>query len=159
MRIEDKLKEMGLTLPQAVVPPANVKVPFTWVRIRGNRAYLSGHGPTNPDGSVALIGKIGREYSVDEGYQAARSAALAMLSSLKRTLGDLDRVTAWLVVRGMINATPDFTQTTTVINGFSDLILELYGPEAGLHARSAIGVTTVPLGMPLVIEAEVEITP
>ncbi len=158
MRVENKLKEMGLVLPQAVVPPANVQVPFTWVRVRGNRAFVSGHGPTNPDGSVALVGKIGREYSADEGYQAARSAGLAMLGSLKRALGDLDRVTAWLTVRGMINAMPDFTQTTVVINGFSDLILELYGPEAGLHARSAIGATTVPLGMPLVIEAEVEVS-
>ncbi len=159
MKIEQRLKEMGLVLPPPVVPPPNVKLPFTWVRVRGNHAYVSGHGPTNVDGTPGPFGKVGRELTVEQGYGAARSAALGMLGSLKRALGDLDRVTAWLVVRGMVNSTPDLAQSTVVINGFSELILELYGPDAGMHARSAVGVATVPLGMPLVIEAEVEISP
>src|SRR5205814_2440027 len=104
---------------------------FTWVRIRGNKAYISGHGPQNPDGSVAgPFGKVGgavgeNEVSVAQAYQAAKLAGLSILGSLKRELGNLDLVTGWLQVRGMVNAAAGFTQTTDVINGFSDLILTL----------------------------------
>ncbi len=126
--------------------------------MRGNKAYISGHSPTNPDGSVAgPFGKVGAELSVEEGYQSARSVGLAILASLKQELGDLDRVVAWLKVHGMVNAAPDFTQHPAVINGFSDLILELYGSEAGQHARSAVGMASLPFGIPVEIEAEVEI--
>ncbi len=100
---------------------------------------------------------MGAEVSPEQGYEAARSTALSVLSSLKRVLGDLDRVSAWLMVHGMVNAAPGFAQTTNVINGFSDLILALYGPEAGDHARSAVGMAGLPLGMPVEIEAEIEI--
>ena len=96
--------------------------------------------------------------SPEQGYEAARSTALSVLSSLKRELGDLDRVSAWLMVHGMVNAAPGFAQTTNVINGFSDLIVELYGPEAGTHARMAPGLVTLPLGLPVVIGAEVAIS-
>ena len=95
---------------------------------------------------------------MDEGYQAARIVALSILSSLKRTLGDLDRVTAWLRVFGMVNSAPGFDRQPAVINGFSDLILELYGPEVGQHARSAVGMAELPFGIPVEIEAEVEIS-
>jgi hypothetical protein len=94
----------------------------------------------------------------EQGYEAARLSALTVLSSLKRELGDLDRVTAWLMVYGLVNADPDFTLTTNVINGFSDLILEVYGPEAGMHARMAPGLATLPLGVPVTIAAEVAIS-
>ena len=96
---------------------------------------------------------------MDEGYQAARIVALSILSSLKRTLRDLDRVTAWLRVFGMVNSAPGFDRQPAVINGFSDLILELYGPEVGQHARSAVGMAELPFGIPVEIEAEVEIQP
>ncbi len=100
---------------------------------------------------------MGAEVSLEEGYEAARLTALSILASLKRALGDLDRVTAWLRVFGMVNSAPDFTQQPAVINGFSDLILELYGTEIGQHARSAVGMAALPFGLPVEIEAEIEI--
>ena len=135
-----------------------MRLPFAQVRVFGDRAYLSGHGPMNADGTLRPpFGKVGREATVEEGYAAARATALAMLGDLRRELGDLDRVVRWLRVFGMVNAAPGFTQTPAVINGFSDLILELYGDEAGAHARSAIGVAELPFGMLVEIEAEVAI--
>ena len=159
MHIESKLTELGLVLPEQLKSPPGVQLPFSWVRVRGNRAYISGHGPQNPDGSLAQpLGKVGTDVSPEEAYQAARLAALAILGSLKRTLGDLDCVTAWLRVFGMVNSASGFNRQPNVINGFSDLILELYGPEAGQHARSAVGMAELPFGIPVEIEAEVEIS-
>src|SRR6184192_4443644 len=158
MQIETKLEALGLTLPELFTPPAGTKLPFSWVRVRGNRAYISGHAPQNPDGSLAQpLGRVGAEVSLEEAYQAARLIALSMLGSLKRELGDLDRVT-WLRVYGMVRSAPGFTRQPAVINGFSDLIIELYGNEAGQHARSAVGMAELPFGIPVEIEAEVEIT-
>jgi enamine deaminase RidA (YjgF/YER057c/UK114 family) len=132
-------------------------LPFSWVRVRGNRAYISGHIPLNADGSVAQpLGKVGAEVSAEEGYESARLVALAHLASLKRALGDLDRITAWLRVFAMVNVAPEFNQTPLVTIGYSDLILELYGPEVGMHARSSIGMK-IPLNAPVNCEAEVEI--
>ena len=158
MQIEARLQELGLILPEPLKAPPGMQLPFAWVRVRGNRAYISGHGPLNPDGSLAKpLGKVGADVSVQEAYQAARLTALAILGSLKRALGDLDRVTAWLRVHGMVNSAPGFNQQPNVINGFSDLIIELYGSEVGQHARSAVGMAELPLGLPVEIEAEVEI--
>jgi enamine deaminase RidA (YjgF/YER057c/UK114 family) len=156
--IEAKFNAMGLVLPGPVVVPAGVKLPFAFVRVRGNRAYVAGHGPQNPDGTIAHpLGQVGAEVSAEEGYEAARLVALSILGSLKRELGDLDRVVAWLRVFGMVNSAPGFIRQPQVINGFSDLILELYGPERGAHARSAVGMAALPFNMPVEIEAEVEI--
>ena len=157
MRIEARLANLGLTLPEPLRPPPGIVFPFAWVRVRGNRAYLSGHVPLNPDGSLAHpLGRVGAEVTAEQGYQAARLVALAHLASLKRTLGDLDRVSAWLRVFAMVNAAPGFNQTPLVTNGYSDLILELYGPEVGTHARSSIGMM-LPLNAPVNCEAEVEV--
>jgi len=157
MRIEAKLRSLGLTLPEPFKVPPGMNLPFAWVRVRGNRAYVSGHVPLSPDGSLAEpLGRVGAEVSAEEGYRAARLVALAHLASLKRALGDLDRITAWLRVFAMVNAAPGFTQTPLVTNGYSDLILELYGPDIGLHARSSIGMI-IPLNAPVNCEAEVEI--
>ena len=159
MQIETKLEALGLRLPEEFTPPAGVQLPFSWVRVRGNRAYISGHAPQNPDGSIARpLGKVGAEVSIEDAYQAARLIALAMLGSLKRELGDLERVTAWLRVHGMVNSAPGFTRQPAVINGFSDLIIQLYGNEAGQHARSAVSMADLPFGIPVEIEAEVEIS-
>ena len=159
MKIEARLQELGLVLPEALKAPAGVKLPFANVRVRGNRAYIAGHGPLMPDGSLAKpLGKVGAEVSEQEAYQSARLVTLAILASLKRELGDLDRVTAWLRVFGMVNTAPGFNRQPAVINGFSDLILELYGPEVGQHARSAIGMAALPFDIPVEIEAEVEIS-
>ena len=153
MHIEAKLEDLGLVLPEPMEVPEGLRLPFAWVRLRGNRAYISGHIALNPDGSVAQpLGKVGAEVTAEEGYQSARRVALAHLASLKRALGDLDRVSAWLRVFAMVNAAPGFNQTPLVTNGYSDLILELYGPEVGMHARSSIGMM-----IPLNCEAEVEI--
>lgn len=158
MEVEARLEELGLVLPEPLQTPPGLVLPFSFVRVRGDRAYVSGHGALNPDGSLAgPFGKVGAEVSVEQGYEAARLTALAVLASLKRALGDLDRVGAWLRVFGMVNSAPGFDRQPNVINGFSDLILELYGPEAGDHARSAVGLAELPLGIPVEIEAEVEI--
>ncbi len=158
MQIETKLAALGLALPEPMKPPAGMRLPFAPVRVRGNRAYISGAGPLNVDGTLAgPFGKVGAEVSLEQAYQAARLTTLGILGALKRELGDLDRVTAWLRVFGMVNVAPGFMQTPAVINGCSDLILELYGPEAGAHARSAIGVAALPQHIPVEIEAEVEI--
>jgi enamine deaminase RidA (YjgF/YER057c/UK114 family) len=159
MKVEAELEELGLVLPEPIKVPPGLVLPFAWVRVRGDRAYVSGHGPLNPDGSLSgPLGKLGAEVTEEQGYEAARLTALSILGDLKRALGDLDRVTAWLKVFGMVNSAPGFVRQPNVINGFSDLILELYGPEAGDHARSAVGMAELPLGMPVEIEAEVEIT-
>jgi enamine deaminase RidA (YjgF/YER057c/UK114 family) len=158
MRIEARLQDLGLELPRVLTAPSGVRLPFAQVRLFDDRAYVSGHGPMNADGSLRPpFGKVGAEATLEEAYEAARATALGMLGDLQRELGDLDRVVAWLRVFGMVNAAPGFTQTPAVINGFSDLILELWGPEAGSHARSAIGVAELPFGMLVEVEAEVAI--
>ena len=156
MKVEAKLEELGLVLPEPVKVQPGLHLPFSWVR--GDRAYVSGHGADNSDGSLAgPFGKVGAEVSAEQDYEAARLTALSVLGSLQRALGDLDRVAAWLRVFGMVNSTPGFTQQPNVINGFPDLITEVYGPEAGGHARSAVGMAELPLGLPVEIEAEVEL--
>jgi enamine deaminase RidA (YjgF/YER057c/UK114 family) len=136
--------------------PPGARLPFAFVRVRGERALVAGHGPQAPDGSLAEpFGKVGAEVSVDQAYASARLTALSVLGSLQRELGSLDRVSAWLRVFGMVNAAPGFRDEPRVINGFSDLILEVFGPEVGGHARSAIGVAELPWGIPVEVEAEV----
>jgi enamine deaminase RidA (YjgF/YER057c/UK114 family) len=159
MKIEARLEELGLVLPEATKAPPGVVLPFSPVRIVGDRAYVSGHGAQNPDGSVAgPFGKVDADVTIEEGYAAARSTALAILGDLKRALGDLDRVAAWLRVFGMVNSSPGFGLQPMVINGFSDLIIQLYGAD-GAHARSAVGMAALPFGMAVEIEAEVLIRP
>ena len=158
MSIEAKLEELGLTLPQPLKAPPGVVLPFSWVRVRGNRAFVSGHIALNADGSIAQpLGKVGAELTLEQGRAAAHATGLAILASLKRELNDLDRIAAWLRVFGMVNAAPTFDRFPLVINGFSDLILDLFGPERGSHARSAVGMAGLPFGTPVEIEAEVEV--
>ncbi|MCX7173193.1 MAG: RidA family protein [Proteobacteria bacterium] len=157
--VEDKLAALGLILPEPIQMPPGFAAPFQFVRVVATRAYISGHCPLNTDGTVAApLGKLGRELSIEQGYTAARLTGLAMLSSLKRALGDLDAVVAWARVFGMVNSAPGFDKQPMVINGFSELILELYGPRIGAHARSAVGMAELPFNIPVEIEAEVEIS-
>jgi enamine deaminase RidA (YjgF/YER057c/UK114 family) len=158
-KVEEKLKALNLSLPEPLKSSPDMKIPPSWIRVRGNRAFISGHGPQNPDGSIAgPFGKVGsNDVILEQAYQAARLATLSILGTLKRELGNLDRVTAWLTVQGFVNVAPGFTQTTAVINGCSELILELYGQDVGQHARTAMGVATTPFGLPVIIAAEVEI--
>lgn len=151
-----KLHELGFVLPAPLQLPPHVKLPFPFVNVRGDRAFVSGHGPQASDGSMSgPFGKVGSDVSLDEAYVLARQTGLSMLASLQRELGDLDRVAAWARVFGMVNTAPDFDKFPAVINGFSDLILDVFGPESGRHARSAIGVAGLPFGIAVEIEAEI----
>ncbi len=133
--VEAKLAALGLVLPAPLKPPAGVVLPFQFVRIVGSRAFISGHGPQNADGSVAEpLGKVGRELSLEQGHAAARLVALSMLGSLKRAIGDLDRVAAWCRVLGMVNSAAGFNRQPSVINGFSELIVELSPRSARIRA-------------------------
>jgi hypothetical protein len=157
-KIEDRLAALGLALPAPIKPPPGVVLPFQFVHVIGRRALISGHGPQNTDGSIAEpLGKLGRDLTVEQGYAAARLTALSILGSLLRALGDLDRVSQWGRVFGMVNCAPGFNRQPSVINGFSDLILELWGPVAGAHSRSAVGMAELPFDIPVEIEGEVEI--
>ena len=156
--IEDRLTGLGLVLPPEMEAPPGVVLPFTFVNVRGDRAIVSGHGPQAADGSLAPpFGRVGEEVSLDEAVEAARLTALSMLGSLRRELGTLDRITGWVRVFGMVNSAPGFDQQPTVINGFSHLILDVFGPDVGRHARSAVGMSALPFGIPVEVEAEVSI--
>ncbi len=153
--IEERLAQLGITLPAVVAEPPGLEIRFELVRLVGECAYISGHGPI--DGSSPLMqGKVGAELTFEQAHEAARLTALSMLASLKAALGDLDRVTAWIRALGLVNCAPGFNRTPAVINGFSDLILQLWG-EDGRHARSAIGVAELPFDLPVEIEATVQI--
>jgi enamine deaminase RidA (YjgF/YER057c/UK114 family) len=157
-KIDQRLRELGLVLPPPMQVPHGTVLPFAFVRIVGTRALISGHGPLNPDGSLAEPrGKVGGTVSLDQGYGAARLTALAILGSLHRALGNLDHIVAWTRVFGMVNSAPGFNRQPSVINGASDLILDLFGPEVGAHSRSAVGMAELPFDIPVEIEGEVEI--
>lgn len=156
--IDDRLRELNLQLPAPLQVPAGLVLPFRWINVVGSRAIISGHGPTNADGSLAQpLGKVGREVSIEQGYAAARLTGLAILGSLKRELGDLDRIASWTRIFGMVSSAPGFNRQPAVINGFSDLIVEVFGAERGAHARSAVGLAELPFDIPVEIEGEVEL--
>jgi len=157
MNVERKLADRGIVLPEPIVVPPGATLPFEWIRHSGSRAYVSGHSALNPDGTMPpVFGKVGRDVSYEEAYQFARGTAAAMLATIRRAIGDLDRITAWMIVNGYVNALPGETRTTHVVNGFSELILELFGPEIGSHARTAIGVEALPHNLPLIVTAQIE---
>lgn len=157
-RVEDRLTELGLELPAEAKLPPGITIPFQWVRVRGSRAFVSGHGAQTVDGSpLGPFGKVPSQVSLEDAQASARSATLAMLASLRRAVGDLDRVTAWLMVYGNINADPGYPQTTLVANPASELLIDLFGEEAGAHARTAIGMAALPLDLPVILAAEVEL--
>jgi enamine deaminase RidA (YjgF/YER057c/UK114 family) len=151
MNIENKLQSMGLDLLPVVKPVANY-VPAVK---SGKLVFLSGHGPVKENGQL-ITGKVGYDLGLEEGYEAARRAALALLSSLRAEIENLDRVARIVKLFGMVNCRPDFTEHPKVINGASDLLVELYG-ENGKHARSAMGMNSLPLNMAVEIEMIVEI--
>jgi enamine deaminase RidA (YjgF/YER057c/UK114 family) len=153
--IEDRLAEMGLVLPAPPAAPGGVRLPFELVRVHGDVAYVSGHGPFDGD-KLLVTGRVGTDITVEQAYDAARATALSMLASLEQELGDLDRVRGWLKVLGFVNCGEGFNVTPAAINGFSDLILELWS-DAGRHARSAIGAGELPFGMPVEVEAVVSL--
>jgi len=152
---EQRLVELGLSLPPAFPMPAGISIPISFVRVSGKRVITAGHGPQNKEGGLAQpLGKLGADLTVEQGMEAARLTALSMLGGLRRELGSLDRIRCWIRVFGMINAAPDFTDHTAVINGFSNLIAEVFGYESASAARCAVGMSSLPMGMPVEIEAE-----
>ena len=154
--VDDRLAELGLDLPSPPAAPPGVELPFRWVRVSGNYAYVSGHGPLD-GGDVLVRGKVGADVSPERGYEAARLTALSILSSLERELGDLDRVTGWVKALGLVNCAPGFSAMPGVINGFTELIVDLWGDD-GRHARSAIGAAELPFDMSVEVEAIVEVS-
>ena len=159
MTADEKIKELNLILPEPIKLPPNLEMQFSWVRVSGNRVFISGHVALNSDGSISEVtGKVGGAVTIEQGYEAARQTGLAILSSLKQELGTLNKITAWLRVFGMVNVEPGFVNTPPVINGFSDLIIDVFGQKIGNHSRSAVGMAELPFGAPVEIEAEVEIS-
>ena len=151
MKPEEKLKELGIELPTPPTPVAN----YVPVVQTGNLVFLSGHGPLKDDGTM-IVGRVGEDLSLDEGYQAARRVAIALLASLKAATGDLNRVVRVVKLLGMVNSTADFTDQPKVINGASDLLVDVFG-DKGKHARSAVGMNVLPGNIPVEIEMIVEI--
>ncbi len=150
-QVEAKLKEMGIEL----AGPAPAAGNYVSAVRTGNLVYLAGVGPRQPNGEL-MLGKLGRDLTVEQGYEAAKWCAVTMLGNLQREIGDLDKVVRFIKLLGMVNSDPDFTQPPAVMNGCSDLIVELFG-DRGRHARSAVGLATLPNGMAVEVEAIVEV--
>jgi len=151
MRIDERLEELGIRLPPASNPAAN----YTNCVQTGNLLFVSGKGPL-PQGGAPPKGQLGREFSAKDGYEFARLTALDILAAVKLELGSLDRVRRVVKLQGFLNATPDFEEHPQVLNGASDLMVEVFA-ERGVHARSALGATSLRAGLPIVIEAIFEV--
>lgn len=151
MTPEQKLKHLGLVLPAVPTPIAN----FVMWRQAGSLLYLSGQGPRKEDGST-VVGRLGLNHSVEDGYKDARQIGLQILATIRQAVGSLDRVEAVIKLLGMVNAEPSFGDHPKVINGCSDLLVEVLG-DAGKHARSAVGMGSLPGGMSVEIEAIIQI--
>ena len=151
MSVNDRLKELGITLPPVPEPMGN----YVDAVRTGNLLFLSGKGPRKAEGGAAT-GKLGKDVTVEQGYQDARSVGLLLLSVMQKQLGDLDRVKRIVKLLGMVNAVPEFGDQPKVINGCSDLLVEVFG-EKGRHARSAVGMGSLPSQITVEIEAIVEV--
>ena len=138
---ERRRADLGLQLPAAPKLPASVKATFSWARLLGDRVLVSGHGPQTLDGSPAPpFGRVPDEVNPDQATEAARLAALSVFSSVRGAIGDLDRITAWVTVSGFVQAQPGYAHTTAIINGFSQVVIDVFGDVVGQHARTAIGL-------------------
>jgi enamine deaminase RidA (YjgF/YER057c/UK114 family) len=152
MGAEARLKEKNITLPAPATPLANY---VGSVRV-GNLLFLAGHGPIR-DGKPAVRGKVGRDLSVEQGYEVARGVGLNLLATTRAALGSLDKVKRVVKVLGMVNSADGFGDQPKVINGFSDLMVEVFGEAIGKHARSAVGMAELPMGIPVEIEMILEV--
>ena len=153
MGAEARLKERNITLPQPATPLANY---VGAVRV-GNLMFVSGHGPLRVDGKPSARGKVGRELTVEQGYQVAREVGLALLATIRASVGSLDRIKRVVKVLGMVNSAEGFGDQPRVVNGFSDLMVEVFGDAIGKHARSAVGMAELPMGIPVEIEMGLEV--
>ncbi len=153
-----RIGELGLVLPAPLRIPPGVSAPLAMIKVLGRRVLLAGHGPLEADGAIARpLGRVGEDVTVEQATQAARKTALAMLGTLQREIGDLDRIDCWVRVFGMVNSAPGFTGQSTVINGFSELIIDLFGEARGRATRSAVGMAQLPFGIPVEVEAELQL--
>lgn len=151
-KIDQRLKELGIELPAATAPVATY---VNAVTTEGNLVFLAGKGPSKPDGAY-VTGKVGRDLNVEEGYAAARLTGISQLAALKAHLGNLDRVKRIVKVNGFVNCHDDFANQPEVMNGYSDLMVEVFG-EKGRHARTSVGVNALPRNIAVEVEMVVEI--
>lgn len=160
MTPSQNLARLGLKLPAPTQVPAGARLPFAFVHVAGARVIVSGHGPTDAHGTIAgPFGKVGRDVTLEQAQAAARATTLAMFADIAASIGSIDWLGQCVKVLGMVNAAPGFTQMPQVVNGCSDLILEVLGPQFGRHARSAVGVAELPWNIPVEIEAEFLLAP
>jgi len=153
MGAEARIKERNITLPTPATPVAN----YVGAVRTGNLLFVSGHGPLRTDGKPSVRGKVGRELTLEQGYQAAREVGLNLLATTRAALGSLDKVKRVVKVLGMVNSADGFGDQPKVINGFSDLMVEVFGEAIGKHARSAVGMAELPMGIPVEIEMVLEV--
>ena len=153
MAAESRLKEKNITLPTPNTPVAN----YVGAVRAGNLLFVSGHGPLRTDGKPAVRGKVGRELSVEQGYQVAREVGLNLLATTRASLGSLDKVKRVVKTLGMVNSADGFGDQPKVVNGFSDLMVEVFGEAIGKHARSAVGVAGLPFNAPVEVEVVLEV--
>ncbi|MGE3806122.1 MAG: RidA family protein [Gemmataceae bacterium] len=149
---EKRIQELHLTLPPAPKPVAKYKTAV----LAGNMLYVSGHGPLKPDGTMTT-GKVGKDLNLEQGKEAARQVGLAVLSTIKATIGSLDKVKRLVKTLGMVNAVTDFTEQPQVINGFSELMAEVFGDDAGVGSRSAVGMGSLPGNISVEVECMFEV--
>jgi enamine deaminase RidA (YjgF/YER057c/UK114 family) len=150
---EARIQELKLTLPPAPKPVAKYKTAL----LIGNLLYVSGHGPVKMDGKNVIFGRVGADLTAEQGKEAARSVGLAILSTVRNTLGSLDRVKRLVKTLGMVNSTADFKDHPQVINGFSELMAEVFGEDAGVGTRSAVGMGSLPGNIPVEVECLFEV--
>ena len=153
MGAEARLKELNIALPPPSMPVAN----YVGAVRTGNLLFVSGHGPLRRDGQPSARGKVGAELSVEQGYQLAREVGVNLLATTRAALGSLDRVKRVVKVLGMVNSADGFADQPKVINGFSDLMVQVFGEAIGKHARSAVGMAELPMGIPVEIEMVLEV--
>ena len=153
---EKKIIELGLKLPDPIKLPPNLELPFSFINLRGNRVLISGHPRQDKDGSInGPYGQVGTNLTTEQAKLAAKEIGLSILANIKQEIGDLSRITNWVRVFGMVNSAPGYDEQHIVINGFSELILEVFGTNIGKHSRSAIGVAGLPMNLAIEIEGEV----
>lgn len=157
---EERLASLGLALPAPIALPPGLRLPFDFVNIRGDRALISGHPQQNADGTIGgPYGRVGADLTTADAQAAARDIGLSVLANLKAEIGELSRIAGWVRVFGMVNSVPGYDEQHLVLNGFSDLIIAVFGPEIGRHSRSAIGVAGLPMNFAIEIEGEVLLRP
>ena len=153
---EKKIIELGLKLPDPIKLPPNLELPFSFINLRGNRVLISGHPRQDKDGSInGPYGQVGTNLTTEQAKLAGKEIGLSILANIKQEIGDLSRITNWVRVFGMVNSAPGYDEQHIVINGFSELILEVFGTDIGKHSRSAIGVAGLPMNLAIEIEGEV----